>query len=466
MRASRVVSAALSFAAATLIAVAARAQTTATGFDLDQFNPSERGSEWFSEDTLDLRGNPGAAVGVVGELAVRPLVLYNPDGSTRSVPVQDSLILHPGGSVTLFSRLRLGIDIPVAAYQNGTSGTASGVSYPGVTSGGVGDLRLGVDVRLFGQYGDPFTVALGAQVFVPSGNTDDYLGDGSFHAILPRGLVAGQVGWFAYAAHLGFHYRGLNTTVAGAQVGSEAVFGASAGVRAVDGKLLFGPELYGATGRGRRVRGREHPRGAVARRALPHGRGHPRGRGRRAGADARVRRAGRARPSVGRVGHVARGASSAHARGAPSSVRPRPRRHPRHRRRVPRRPGRQDRRPEDQRLPARPRPATASPTPRTPAPTCPGVKTDDPEDQRLPARPRQATASSTPRTRAPTCPGVKTDDPKTNGCPPDPTATRTASPTSEDACPDAPGPAQRRTRRRTAARRPPSSASRSSSSSR
>ncbi len=140
--------------------------------------------------------------------------------------------------------------IPVAAYQNGTSGTASGVSYPGVTSGGVGDLRLGVDVRLFGQYGDPFTVALGAQFFVPSGNTDDYLGDGSFHAILPRGLVAGQLGWFAYAAHLGFHYRGLNTTVAGAQVGSEAVFGASAGVRAVDGKLLFGPELYGATGAG------------------------------------------------------------------------------------------------------------------------------------------------------------------------------------------------------------------------
>ena len=35
----------------------ARAQTTVAGFALDPFNPSERGSEWFSEDTLDLRGS-------------------------------------------------------------------------------------------------------------------------------------------------------------------------------------------------------------------------------------------------------------------------------------------------------------------------------------------------------------------------------------------------------------------------
>ena len=55
--------------------------STSGGFALDRFNPSERGSEWFSEDTLDLRRDPGGAVGIVGELAIRPLVLYNTDGT-------------------------------------------------------------------------------------------------------------------------------------------------------------------------------------------------------------------------------------------------------------------------------------------------------------------------------------------------------------------------------------------------
>ena len=113
MRATYLITAALSFGAILLAASGARAQT-ATGFALDQFNPSERGSEWFQGDTLDLRGDPGAAVGVVGELAVRPLVLYNPDGTTKSVPVQDSLILHPGGTIV---RKNLGTEpLPSTAW--------------------------------------------------------------------------------------------------------------------------------------------------------------------------------------------------------------------------------------------------------------------------------------------------------------------------------------------------------------
>ncbi|HEX3344754.1 MAG TPA: porin, partial [Polyangiaceae bacterium] len=248
MRAILLPTLALVATAVVLEAAPANAQATATGFALDQFSPSERGSEWFALDSLDLRGDPAAAVGLVGELGLRPLVIYNPDGSTQSIPVHQQLVLHPGASVTLFDRLRLGLDVPVAVYQGGTSGTIDGVSYPAVTSGGVGDLRIGADVRLFGVYGDPFTVAAGAQVFIPSGNSSEYLGDNSFHAVLPRVLVAGQVGWFAYAAQLGFHYRGLDTTIAGASVGSNVLFGASGGVRALDGKLLVGPELYGSTG--------------------------------------------------------------------------------------------------------------------------------------------------------------------------------------------------------------------------
>ena len=84
----------------------ARAQTaapsaSAAGFAADRFNPSERGSEWFALDTLDLRGNLRPAVGVVAEWADKPFVLYNADGSTRANVVSEQLTLHGGGSLVL-----------------------------------------------------------------------------------------------------------------------------------------------------------------------------------------------------------------------------------------------------------------------------------------------------------------------------------------------------------------------------
>ena len=156
MRLRHVVPGFLVLAAGALAPVTAHAQTTANGFALDRFNPSERGSEWFVMDSLDMRGRTRPAIGLVGELADSPLVLYNPDGSQRAIPVHYQLILHPGASLVLFDRVRVGFDLPIAAYQDGQTGAVSGVTYQGVTSAGVGDLRLGADVRIFGEYGDAF----------------------------------------------------------------------------------------------------------------------------------------------------------------------------------------------------------------------------------------------------------------------------------------------------------------------
>jgi outer membrane protein OmpA-like peptidoglycan-associated protein len=183
----------------------------------------------------------------VGELADSPLVIYNADGSTRAIPVHYALVLHPGASVVLFDRVRVGLDVPIAAFQDGQTGVVSGVTYQGVTSGGAGDLRLGADVRIFGQYGDAFRLAAGTQFFVPTGNRSTYLGDGSLRVIIPRALVAGDIDWFSYAAQVGFNYRGLTDSFGGSGLGSEFVFGVSAGVRALERNLLVGPELYGSS---------------------------------------------------------------------------------------------------------------------------------------------------------------------------------------------------------------------------
>src|SRR5579859_4441138 len=143
-------------------ALTARAQ--ARGFALDRFDPAERGSDWLVLESLDLRGHLRPAAGLIAEYAYRPLAIYNADGSVRASVVQDSLVLHPGASLVLWDRLRAGFDLPIYAFQDGQTGTLSGASYP-PPSENVGDLRLGADVRLYGRYGGPLTIAAGAQLF-------------------------------------------------------------------------------------------------------------------------------------------------------------------------------------------------------------------------------------------------------------------------------------------------------------
>ena len=268
------------------------------------------------------------------------------------------------------------------------------VTYPAATSGGVGDLRIGADVRLFGEYGGPVTVAVGTQLFIPSGNSSQYLGDSSFHAVLPRALVAGQVGWLAYAAHVGFHFRGLSTVVAGAQVGSEAIFGASAGVRAAQGKLLVGPEVYGATGAG----------GAFATKSTPVelllGAHYQVGAG--------VRIGGGVAPGLTR----AYGEPSArYLLAAEWATSPEP-------------------------PPPADRDHDGIADPDDACPDVRGVRTSDAATNGCPAD-RDHDGILDADDACPDVPGVKTDDPKTNGCPPD--RDHDGVPDADDACPDVAG---------------------------
>src|SRR5271165_6827258 len=83
-----------------------------SGFKVDRFNPSERGSEWFALDTLDMRGEVRPAFGVVGEWASKPLELTAPNGTKTDI-VDSQMFLHVGGSLVLLDRFRLGLNVPI-----------------------------------------------------------------------------------------------------------------------------------------------------------------------------------------------------------------------------------------------------------------------------------------------------------------------------------------------------------------
>jgi outer membrane protein OmpA-like peptidoglycan-associated protein len=423
--------------ASALAPVAAGAQSTASGFAIDRFNPSERGSEWFALDSLDVRGHVRPAVGIVGELANSPLVIYNADGTQRDTPVKYQLILHPGASLVLWDRLRVGFDLPIAAYQQGSTGAAGGVIYVGDGSAGVGDLRLSADVRLLGEYGDVIRLAAGAQVFVPFGSQSGYLSDGSVRIVVPRALAAGDVGVFSYAASLGFDYRGQTESFGGTSLGSEFVFGASAGVHALERKLLVGPELYGSTvvTRGAAFSttntpvelliGGHYLLASSWRLGLGVAPGLTRGLG---------------EPSVRYVASV---------EWAPQPEAPPPadRDHD----------GvldDEDACPDEPGVPTGDPKTNGCPPPAAPPPprdrdhdgvpdsddACPdvaGIKTDDPKTNGCPPD-RDHDGVPDSADACPDVPGVKTDDPKTNGCPPD--RDHDGIVDSDDACPDTPGP--------------------------
>ena len=217
------------------------------GFALDRFNPAEAGSEWFALDSLDLKSPLKPAVSLVGELAHRPLATYGAGGVLRTAVVDNQATLQVNGSVVLHDQVRLSLSLPVVVYQNGVNDERGSTAYAapaGPTA--QGDIRFSADARLFGAGGDPFSLAAGVQLFIPSGSRDRYTSDGTLR-ILGRLMVAGELGVFAYAVQLGAQHRTVAQDFGAGTIGNEAQVGCALGVRLVGGRLLIGPEFFGAT---------------------------------------------------------------------------------------------------------------------------------------------------------------------------------------------------------------------------
>jgi outer membrane protein OmpA-like peptidoglycan-associated protein len=236
----------LSSFACVLSARAASAQTTAQGFALDRFEPSERGSDWFAAESLDLRGQLRFGGGLVFDYSRDPLVLYRPDGSKLSGVVSDQFFAHVGAALVVADRVRFALNLPLALVQSGTAGNAGSLRISSDNSTTIGDLRLGADLRIAGQYGDPATFALGVQFFAPTGSQASFTSDGSVR-LIPRALLAGDIDVFTYSLGLGYLYRANDKSFAGDPRGSEMNLTAAAGLRLADRRLVLGPELYGST---------------------------------------------------------------------------------------------------------------------------------------------------------------------------------------------------------------------------
>ena len=233
--------------------LAGRPASAQAGFAMNRFDPAEAGSDWFVNDSLDLRGSPNMAAAVIWDWSYKPLVLRGADDDAASQrnAVTDQVVAHTAVAVMLHDRFRAGLDLPVVAFQHGDDLSQAAPPLGALNSSAVGDLRLSADLRVAGQYGEAFSLALGAQAHIPTGRRSQFSSDGTVRFV-PRLLVAGDAKGMVYAAQLAFAYRPLDDAFVGRQLTSEAEFRLAGGVR-VNDIFVFGPELWGATAVGKGV---------------------------------------------------------------------------------------------------------------------------------------------------------------------------------------------------------------------
>ncbi len=230
-------------AALVSLAIETSAFAQQTGFAIDRFEPSERGSQLFVNDTLDFRGDLRPALGAVLDYGYKPLVVYDTAGNERSAIVRHQLFTHVGGSLVLADRVRFALNLPIALYQDGESTVVNGEAFKGSDKAAIGDVRLAADVRILGEHGDAFTFAAGLRAWLPSGQRSQFTGDGSTR-LAPQAMIAGDVSAFTYAARLAIVYRARDDAYAGSDLGSELLGSAGVGLSALEKKLVIGPEVF------------------------------------------------------------------------------------------------------------------------------------------------------------------------------------------------------------------------------
>jgi outer membrane protein OmpA-like peptidoglycan-associated protein len=228
----------------------------AAGFGINRFDPSQRGSEWFALESLDMRGHLRLAAGLVNDYAYKPLVLYSADGQEQAPIVEHQVFWHLGAALTLFNKVKVGLDIPLAIYNSGETGSIEGGQagtrddfvFDAPNGRPLGDIRISGAYKLYGAYNKILTVAAGANLYLPTGDSAGYTGDDSVR-FMPFGAAAGSKGILTYAGRLGIMIRPGAADGGGFDdaSGSELSFGVSGGARLMGGKLVVGPEIYGTT---------------------------------------------------------------------------------------------------------------------------------------------------------------------------------------------------------------------------
>lgn len=239
----RVLASAAALAAVVASSQQAAAQQPVGGLALNQFDAAPAGDPFFGVTSPLVVGHLQPRALAMFDYAHAPLRLLQPGGDSTAI-VSAQGFVRVDASFALWDRLLVSVDMPFAVLQSGED-PGGDVAFAVPTSAEVGDLRIGVRGRLFGERTGPIAVGLEGFVFVPTAPGGSYAGEGavrgSARALLGGRFTAGVP--FVWNVAAGAHLRGSENP-------SSFIWGAGVAALLLGEKLQIGPEGYGAVNLG------------------------------------------------------------------------------------------------------------------------------------------------------------------------------------------------------------------------
>lgn len=231
---------------AALLATSAPSRAQQPSLALNRFDPAPAGDRMFAVPSPFVAGRLTPHFMVVGDYAHNPLVVSTAKSDeVVGAVVGSQLFLHLNATVALWNRLNININAPIALQQSGDNPERGSQSFVSPSKAQFGDLRVGLRVRLFGEYNDPFQAALGGYLWLPTGAAESYVSDGKLRG-MPHLIVGGRASQVVWSILAGFEIRPSQEFVTVAQ-GSMVRFGGGLGILFGDKKQFqIGPEFNAA----------------------------------------------------------------------------------------------------------------------------------------------------------------------------------------------------------------------------
>jgi OmpA-OmpF porin, OOP family len=248
MRAKRLRKSLQGAAAAAALIAAASPALGQSGLALDRFDPAPAGDRMFGVQSPYVAGDLTPHLMLLADYAHDPLVIKTtPSNNDLGPVVQSQFFLHLNGGLALWSRLYVNLDLPLALYQKGDDPSVpDGQTFASPSGAKVGDLRLGARVRIWGEYFDPFQIAVGGYVWFPTGAKYAFVGNGEVRG-LPQLILGGRVAERLVWSAAGGPEIQASDTYGGVDQGSMFKWGAGAGILLGDRReVQLGAELNGA----------------------------------------------------------------------------------------------------------------------------------------------------------------------------------------------------------------------------
>lgn len=212
---------------------------SADGLALSRFDPAPAGDRFFGVPSPYAAGPLTPHLMILGDYANNPLVLRSTNDAKVGSVVGGQLLLHLNGSFSLFDRLNINVDVPVAVLQNGDSPRGEFASPSGAD---FGDVRAGLRLRLLGEYDDWFQLAVGGYVWIPTGADSSMVSDGKLRG-MPQLIVGGRADRIVWAVAGGPELR-PSQSYAGIAQGTMVKVGGGVAYLVDDARRLqIGPEV-------------------------------------------------------------------------------------------------------------------------------------------------------------------------------------------------------------------------------